>query len=68
MTKCNKVQVPKDCCYLRFKKGNVKHSKDIGYTARGEQIIIDYDKNEDVLGIELLSSKEAPKPCMDSQK
>jgi uncharacterized protein YuzE len=32
-------------------------------TVRDEQMIIDYDKEGKVLGIELLSSKKAKKPC-----
>lgn len=63
--KCNIIDVPGDCCYIRFKKEKVKHSKDIGYTNRGEQMIVDYNKNDEIIGIELLESKEAEKPCQE---
>lgn len=63
MVKCNKIEVPKDCCYIKFKDEKVKHSEDIGYSNRGEQIIIDYNKKEEIIGIELLGSTEAEKPC-----
>ena len=33
------------------------------YTARGEQMIIDFDRYNRVVGIELLSSKKAVKRC-----
>lgn len=79
---CNRIEIPKDCCYIRFCKGKpvrlignlraitneveIKSSADIGYTVRGEQMIADYDKEDNIIGIELLSSKLAEKPCMSS--
>jgi len=46
----------------------VDHSGELGYTIRGEQMFVDYDKNGDVIGIELLSSKQCRKPCMDGKR
>lgn len=65
---CNGLVVPTDCCYLSFtkKKGKArryKHSLNNLYTVRGEHLIIDIDKDGDVLGIELLYSDECDKPC-----
>ena len=70
MTKCKKLTIPvaKDVCYIQFKKDKVKHSEDIGYSARGEQMIVDYNKNDDIIGIELLGSPLARKPCQEGKK
>jgi len=66
MTKCNKIQVPKDCCYIKFKKDDYSHSIDKYCTNREEQLIIDFNKNGEVIGIELLGSPKARKPCQES--
>ena len=69
---CNKITVPKDCCYLRFSdKENFDKKTDVEYeysnpdfeTVRGEHMIVDYDKHGLVIGIELLGSKRAKKRC-----
>ena len=75
---CKRIEIPKDCCYVRFCKGKpvrirgktvkvnevqVFSSSDIGYTVRGEQMIADFDEEGNIIGIELLSSKKAKKPC-----
>ena len=64
--RCIKIDIPKECCYIGFSHGTVDHSADFGFTTRGEQMILDFDKKGDIMGIELLSSKKAKKPCMDS--
>jgi len=64
--KCKKIDIPKDVCYLRFKEDKTKHSEDIGYSNRGEQMIVDYNDKEEIIGIELIDSDEAKKPCMRS--
>lgn len=59
-------------------KGNIKtaysHSvtciqeckKDVSFmTCRGEQVILDFDKHDRIIGIELLGSKKAVKPCQN---
>jgi hypothetical protein len=69
-SKCEKIDVPKSCCYLLFARDvneyrrRYKNSDSNDFeTVRDEQMIIDYDKEGKVLGIELLSSKKAKKPC-----
>lgn len=63
MTKCPKLEVPKECCSVVFGEGDYDHSVDYGETVRGEQFIIDKDKDGRILRIELLDSPLAPKPC-----
>ena len=41
----------------------VHHSVELGYTIRDELMIADYDEKGDIIGIELLGSKKAKKPC-----
>jgi len=67
MSKCNRIEVPKDCCFISFGKSDYKHSDADFSTIRGEQLIIDFDSNGLVTAIELLSSKEAKKPCQSSE-
>jgi uncharacterized protein YuzE len=71
MKKCHKIQIPKDVCYIKFGKGEYHHSIDnpalnkLNYftTIRGEDMIFDIDKKGRIIGIELLGSKTARKPC-----
>lgn len=70
MTKdCVRVAVPKSACYLRFADSDeefvneYKGSEDVGFTVRGEKVIIDYDVEGMIQGIELLGSDEAVKNC-----
>jgi uncharacterized protein YuzE len=72
-TICERYDVPPTTCYLKFtdykrfdEEKRCKYSDDIGYTVRGEQMIADYDEDGNILGIELLGSKEAEKPCQKS--
>jgi uncharacterized protein YuzE len=60
MSSCVKVQVPPEACYVRFSHGTISRSEQIGETARGEMMIVDYDADGRVLGIELVG---ADKPC-----
>lgn len=73
MSSCVRMFVPRDCCYVKFqrkvesrlgKRTKYEYSKDVGYTVRGEQVIIDYDRTGSILGIELLGSQVAKKRCM----
>jgi len=82
MTKCKQINVPKDVCYIRFGKDKTSYSDDgvelikkgkkftlEGHrfeTVRGEWFIIDYNKKGQIVGIELIGSKKAPKPCQSS--
>jgi len=84
MTKCKQINVPKDVCYIRFGKDKILYSDDgveviqkgkkfkLGghqfYTVRDEQFIIDYNRKGLIVGIELLGSKKAPKPCQSTSK
>jgi hypothetical protein len=67
LVKCKKLDVPKDCCYLRFGKSKaIEQSFDSEalVTIRHEQLILDWDKKTNlIVGIELLGSKQARKPC-----
>lgn len=66
-TKCKKVDVPTDACYIRFGKNKIDHSDDMLFTTvRDEQVIIDYDKDDQIVGIELLYSEKAHKPCQET--
>lgn len=65
-TKCVKVQIPKEACYIYFgerKEDDYDVSGELGYTNRGEQVFVDFNKEGEIIGIELLGSDEAPKPC-----
>ena len=67
--KCEEIQVPEGCCYVRFCEKREDH--DYGYTysndefgtVRGEDMIMDLNKQGRVIGIELLSLK---KPCQST--
>jgi uncharacterized protein YuzE len=65
-TNCKKVFIKPDICYIRFyndKKQKYSHSI-LGFeTIRGEELIVDVDKSGRVIGIELLGSQKAKKPC-----
>ena len=69
--KCHKIKVPKDCCYISFGKGKYSYSFDgenkrngkYFETIRNENFIMDFDKKGRIIGIELLGSKKARKPC-----
>lgn len=65
MSKCKEIQVPEGCCYIRFQKKEIDHSFDGYLTARGEDMIFDVAKGGGIIGIELLSSKKAKKPCQE---
>jgi uncharacterized protein YuzE len=61
--KCKQIHIPKNVCHIKFVSALVHHSDIKDITARGETIIFDYDKNNYVIGIELLSND---KPCQRS--
>jgi len=63
MTKCNIIEIPKDCCAIRFCSSEeypkLYHSSiDDFETIRGEHLILDVDKNHKVIGMELLGKKQ----------
>lgn len=67
---CNKIIVPKDCCYISFGKDIKKHSTYIEHnvivqTIRGEQVLFITNEKDELVGIELLSSKTCKKRCQD---
>jgi len=76
---CKKLLVPKDVCYIRFGNQETEYGFDgtnfdgknitgkTFYTVRDEMLIIDFDKNEKIVGIELIGSSKAIKPCQLSQ-
>jgi uncharacterized protein YuzE len=51
---------------LVTKQGKIHLQGFTFYTVRGEQMIMDFDKQGRVIGIELLGSEEARKPCQTS--
>ena len=65
MAKCV-VIAPKEACKIEFGEGKYSHSKDVGMTVRNESLIADYDENGKIIRIEILGSKEAPKPCQET--
>jgi len=60
MGRCHKLRVPEETCYIEFKKEKIHHSKDVGYTNRKEMVLVDYNKKNKIIGIELVGDK---KPC-----
>lgn len=58
--KCKRLKIPEEVCYIEFKKEKVSHSKDIGSTNRKEMVIVDLNKKNQIIGIELVGDK---KPC-----
>lgn len=62
---CKGQHIPPDVCYLLFTDiihpGEVHHSKDFGYTIRGEMVIVDYNNDGKIIGIELVNPDI--KPC-----
>lgn len=71
---CNILIVPKEICYIKFKRtekpsyciSDVKRGNKITNfnTNRDEMLILDFNNKDEIIGIELLDSKEAKKPCM----
>ena len=59
---CLTLSVPEDVCYLRFVEDYKGYdgSKELGFTSRGECIIADFDKDGNIIGLELFSLS---KPC-----
>lgn len=62
---CVKVIAP-ECCTIKFGEGEYAHSKTLGYTVRGEEIIADMNDAGEIIRLELLGSKDAVKPCQGS--
>jgi uncharacterized protein YuzE len=64
-TFCHEQKIRKNTCYVSFVNpfDKVDHSSDAFITARGERMVIDFDKKGRVVGIELLNSKTALKRC-----
>lgn len=64
---CLKVGVPAEACHVRFgqRTAVVHHSSLLEWrTVRGDQMILDFDANGRVLGIELIGNK----PCQEGQE
>jgi len=69
--RCKTVSVPPDACYVRFgpKTGKYKYSEDDWHTARGELMIVDFNADRQVIGIELVGlSKAATKACQEGPR
>jgi uncharacterized protein YuzE len=66
---CERIAVPKRACYLLFgkKEGESSDAVWLGVTVRGEHMVADLDGKGRVLGIELLASKHARKPCQEKK-
>jgi uncharacterized protein YuzE len=64
---CHRIDLEKDVCYIRFacKDQKYEYSEEIGETIRGEELIVDFNKKGKIIGIELLGSELAPKPCQN---
>ena len=61
--KCQKIDIPAQVCYLRFRKGKPDHSAHLDYvTARREMLIADFDAEGRIIGIELVGPP-GQKPC-----
>lgn len=62
--KCVRLEVGDDVCYLGFDfdvtRGRSVRTKDIGRTVRGEMVLVDFNANGEILGIELVGGL---KPC-----
>jgi uncharacterized protein YuzE len=60
---CEKIDVPKQACYLRFVHAKAHHSAELPYgTARGEMLVADFDADGKIIGIELVGPA-GQKPC-----
>ena len=60
-SKCHRIEVPKDVCYIRFGKDKIHHTVHEDYgTIRNEDVIMDFSKDGKLIGIELLGDG---KPC-----
>jgi hypothetical protein len=58
---CQQLVVPREVCYLRFSEAPIAESRDIDLsTARREILIVDLDREGNVIGMELLGPG---KPC-----
>jgi uncharacterized protein YuzE len=63
---CKILSIDKDVCYIEFSSQRNAHaSKVMGVSVRGEDVILDYDKKGKIMGIELIGSKKARKPCQE---
>lgn len=65
-SKCHIIDVPADCCYIRFGDGRTNHCIDDYITVRNEYMIMDVARGGRIIGIELLGSKIARKPCQET--
>jgi hypothetical protein len=58
---CQELIVPRTVCYIRFSTATIVESRDLDcFSARGEQLIADFDADGHIVGIELIGSG---KPC-----
>jgi len=58
---CRELYVKPDVCYIRFSGEQIVESQELEpSTSRGEQLILDLDREGRIVGIELLGSA---KPC-----
>ncbi len=68
---CRQQFIKKETCYIKFFKKipMIDHSVDLGWnTIRGEQIIFDCDKDENIIGIELIGpNKKCQEVCSNGK-
>ena len=58
MVNCYRLKIPERTCYIEFKKEKIVSSKEVGRTNRKEILIIDYNKKNEIIGIELVGDKK----------
>lgn len=61
---CKIIGVPRDACYVRFgmRTAVVASSDMYMRTARGEDVVLDFDVDGNLLGIELIGGKPCQQP------
>lgn len=57
---CQTLAVPETVCELHFSDGETREVREIGFTARGEIMLADFDAEGHILSIELIGRG---KPC-----
>ncbi len=59
-TSCRELVVPADACRIRFSPAPGVNAEHVGYTSRGEMVVLHYDAAGDITYIELVGDG---KPC-----
>jgi hypothetical protein len=53
-SRCLQLNVSIEVCRLRFARGRVENSTNVGYTTRGEMLVAHFDADGLILDIELV--------------